>query len=127
MENATKALLIAGGILLSLIIISSLLFMVRHLRRIRQAEAQKIETEQLQKFNQEYEVYNKKLMYGAEVLSVINKIDNYNRKNPQFSISWTVNGTASINDIGKTEIYKCTSLQYSRQTGRVNGMAFEKN
>ena len=42
MENATKALLIAAGVLLSLIIISSLLFGVRNIRKIKQEEANKI-------------------------------------------------------------------------------------
>ena len=78
MENASKALLIAGGILFALLIITVLLYMNQNIITIRQTEQEKIEVEQLQKFNQEYEVYNKKLMYGAEVMSLINKMKNNN-------------------------------------------------
>lgn len=129
MENASKALMIAGGILIALIVITLFLYMLGNIRTIRQAEEQKIRTEQLQKFNEQYEAYNKKLMYGAEVLSVINKMDDNNKKyknNTEFQITWELADDELIGNIEKTDVYSCTDIKYSSQTGRVIKMTFKK-
>ena len=128
MENASKALLIAGGILFALLIITVLLYMNQNIITVRQTEQEKIEIEQLQKFNQEYEVYNKKLMYGAEVMSLINKMKNNNEKykgNSNYQMSYTLSGFTE-NNIEKTGVYTCTDIQYSTETGRVKSMTFTK-
>ena len=73
MENASKALIIAGGILLAIITLSVLVYSYNHIT-IYQDEKEKNELqEQITKYNAEYEGYNKKVMYGADVISVLNK------------------------------------------------------
>lgn len=129
MENASKALLIAGGILLALIIITTFVYLVGHVKTIKQVEATKAEVAQLQKFNQEYEAYNKKLMYGAEVHSVINKIKDNNKKyaeNINFQITYVLEDFTE-EEIEKTSIYTCTAINYSDSTGRVSSMSFKKH
>jgi len=77
MENASKAILIAGGILFAMIIVALLLYLFNSMNLMGQADEDRKAAQQLAKFNAEYEAYNKKLMYGTDVITVINKaIDN---------------------------------------------------
>ncbi len=77
MENASKALLIAGGILLAMLTIATLVLLKNNLQELKTAESEKKYQDQLTAFNMEYEAYHKNIMYGTDVISVINKaIDN---------------------------------------------------
>ncbi|MBQ3145315.1 MAG: hypothetical protein IJB90_01855 [Clostridia bacterium] len=78
MENAAKALVIAGGILLAIMTLSLLVYMTGVTSRMAQAQDEKKEAEQLVAFNMEYEAYNKRRMYGVDVMTVVNKAINYN-------------------------------------------------
>ena len=77
MENASKALIIAGGILLGMLTISVFYFMFSRLSEYQSIAQTDYTQEELIAFNQGFESYNKKLMYGSDVISVINKaVDN---------------------------------------------------
>lgn len=77
MENATKALLIAGGVLIGVMLIAVLVYMVSNLSTISNSQEQAREAEQLQEFNKIYESYQKKKLRGSEVISLVNRsIDN---------------------------------------------------
>ncbi len=78
MENASKALTIAGTILISLIVISALIFMFREIRGIKTQNALNQKTQSIIEFNKSYESYNKNL-YGSELLSLANKMSDYNK------------------------------------------------
>lgn len=78
MENASKALLIAGGVLLAMMIISVMLYMSTKITEMGEAQNNRKAAEQLAAFNAEYEAYNKKLLYGTDVISVINKAIEHN-------------------------------------------------
>lgn len=78
MENATKALLIAGGILLALITLSILVYSYNQLNWFQNLNKDSKEVELTEKYNAEYEVYNKKIMYGTELISIINKANSHN-------------------------------------------------
>lgn len=77
MENASKALIMAGSVLLALLIIGSLVFMFSSLRSLKTAETDSEEDVQLAKFNQKMELYNRDL-YGPELISLANLIADYN-------------------------------------------------
>lgn len=80
MENASKALIIAGGILIGLITISVLFFMFNRISELAGITSENTQQEELLAFNKGFEAYNKKLMYGVDVITVINKaIDNNKR------------------------------------------------
>lgn len=80
MENASKAVVIAGGILIGIITISILFFMFSNVQKLVSSTSDNYAQEELLEYNKGFEVYNKKIMYGADVLSVINKaIDNNKR------------------------------------------------
>lgn len=79
MENAAKALIIAGGILLAIMTLTLLVYGITSTSRIEQAKAESEKIQEITNFNMEYEAYNKKRMYGIDVISVINKAINHNK------------------------------------------------
>ena len=81
MENASKALAIAGSILLSIMIIATLLYMVNNIREVKNQEDEQLKQQQILEFNKEYESYEKNLMRGTDVITVINKANNSNLQN----------------------------------------------
>lgn len=134
MENAAKALLIAGGILLALMTLSLIVYVSTSTTRMAEAQDAKKAAEELAAFNASYEAYNKRLMYGTDVISVWNKANNYNEKG-ESSISIKIydkNGDV-INNISyekdfKNKIFECTNSTYDSDTGRISQMEFkEKN
>lgn len=80
MENASKALIIAGSVLLSLLIIGALVFMLNSLSDLKQTEATSGEVEKLAEYNKQMENFNRDGLYGSEILSLANLIDDYNKK-----------------------------------------------
>lgn len=77
--NMSKALMMSAGVLMAVIIISTLTFFFRKLTPFQQ-QIEDIEAfEQTAEFNKQYEVYNKSLMLGVDLISVINKAANNNK------------------------------------------------
>lgn len=98
MENAAKALTIAGGILIALMIIALLIYMVQTIGNVREQENVKQRQEQILAFNKEYESFDKTLMRGTDVITVINKANNNNSKNsddPDMQINSAITITKS--------------------------------
>lgn len=79
MENAAKALMIAGGILLAILTITLLVYMMNAASSMAEAQDAKTLSEQIAAFNREYDSYNKRIMYGTDVITVINKAINHNQ------------------------------------------------
>lgn len=80
MENASKALIIAGGILLSMIVISLFFYMFGNMSTLVQRTEKDTTQEETVDFNKGFEAYNKKIMYGADIISVFNKATDNNIK-----------------------------------------------
>ena len=94
MENATKALVIAANVLLAVMILSLVVYFYGTWRQLPQEEDQARLVRQAQAFNKEYEAYDKKIMYGADVISAINKAISNNEKYIQGSrLSGTLSST----------------------------------
>lgn len=79
MENASKALLMAGGVLIALFTATLLVYLSTSSSRIANAYQQKQEKEQIRAFNKEYEAYDKTRMYGTDIITVVNKAINHNK------------------------------------------------
>lgn len=84
MENAAKALTIAGGVLLAVIILALLVYTIGRMSSIPKQQEYAQEIEQLSKFNQQFEVYDKSLMYGVDVVSCLNKVIDNNSKSEKY-------------------------------------------
>ena len=130
MENASKALLIAGGILIALVLIVLFINMYGRVSNIRNEQEKQQEAEQLAAFNAGFEAYNKRVMYGADVITLINKA----KESKQYTI--TVNAPAEFNKLSSltdeqkkeltTILYKCTEMKYDSKTGRINYIKIER-
>lgn len=104
MENAAKALLIAGGVLLAIITISLFVYMITATSRMAQAQDEKTALEQLVAFNNQYEAYNKRVMYGTDVITVVNKAIVHNEKMLASKVEdpYYINITIGVNEDFKT-------------------------
>lgn len=79
MENASKALIFAGTILISLMVISALVFAYRDLTSVKRQETENQKVEEIAEFNKSFESYEKDLN-GTQMFSLANKIADYNTK-----------------------------------------------
>ena len=75
MENASKALLMAGGILIAILIIGALLLMVTQIGDYQKTKDSGAKATQIAKFNSDFERYlDDKGIKGTDIVSLINKI-----------------------------------------------------
>lgn len=93
MENATKALLISGGVLIAIIILTVLVKTYSKIGMFQKQQLSKEEAEQIEEFNKDYTKYAGQYVYGTEVITIINKTVDYNKrtgKNITVNIKFTV-------------------------------------
>lgn len=85
MENASKALMIAGAILIAMIVISLFYYAFGQIGSFMQATEEDSTQKEISAVNTSFEAYNKKVMYGVDIISVINKaIDNNKRYDVEY-------------------------------------------
>lgn len=82
MENASKALLMAGGVLIALLIVTGLIVMWTQISDFYKSGSDTDKEEQLVKFNQQYATYDRDNVLGSDVITVINKANDYNKLRP---------------------------------------------
>lgn len=144
MENASKALLMAGGLFLALLILSTMMYMSSSISGIAKAQDDKKAAEQLAAFNAQYEAYNKKLMYGTDIVTVVNKAKEDEIKIEIVDDSTTYSSTHDLTNYinslksnlkGLTtgessyeglKIFECTDVGYDENTGKINYMKFNR-
>lgn len=80
MENASKALLIAGGILILIILVSLVLLVKGNISNYYASEEELKMTEDKTKFNEQFTRYNRNDVAGYELISLSNKIIDYNER-----------------------------------------------
>lgn len=104
MENASKALVMAGGILLSLMIIGALILMFTNLTNYQNANVEDTRVKQRVEFNQQFETYDRKNVRGNDLYTLLNKVIDYNRRK-------TTEGTDS--DEGQYIAYKPMTVKFT--------------
>ena len=80
MENATKALLMVAGVFFALLIITVSILVYRQISDYYKSQDITKQTEQLATFNKQYSAYNREDVRGSELLSLINKIIDFNAR-----------------------------------------------
>lgn len=81
MENASKALLMAGGILIALLVIGALVLMFNQIGAYGKSQEEMKKNSQLAEFNLDFERYmDDKGIDGTDIISLINKVIDYNNK-----------------------------------------------
>lgn len=80
MENASKALIMAGSVLIALMIIGALLLMINNLSSYQESDTVTTREAQVIDFNNQYETYNRKNVRGSDLYSLLNRAVDYNRR-----------------------------------------------
>ena len=80
MENASKALIMAGSVLIAIVIIGALVLMFNNLNNYQQVNTQGDRDAQVVEFNNQYETYNRKNVRGSDLYSLLNRVVDYNRR-----------------------------------------------
>lgn len=126
MENASKALLIAGGVLIAILIVSVLVVTINIINSNQKAKEQALVTEQLVEFNQKYEAYNKKALRGTDIITLKNMAES---EGGTVTVTVkTADGTKIIDvsiETNKTAIFECTNVEYNNN-GRISALTFQK-
>ena len=80
MENASKALIMAAGILIALIILGALILMFSNLSNYQDTNIQTDREAQIVEFNNQYVTYDRNDVRGNELISLLNKVVDYNSR-----------------------------------------------
>ena len=80
MENASKALLMAAGVLITLIIIGAFMLMMSNLTDYQQKSYQSKVDAQTLEFNNQYVTFARDNIRGNDMISLMNKIVDYNTR-----------------------------------------------
>lgn len=91
MENASKALVMAGGVLISIIIISMLMLVINNLTNYQEANTTMDKSNKIAQFNNEYLPYDKDDIRGNELVTLANKVLDYNIRRTQYGSTKTYN------------------------------------
>lgn len=82
MENASKALYMAGGILIAIVIASIMVYIFYRGSLLSYEFDSKLSDEELQAYNAEFEKYvNKETILAQDIISIINRAHSINQKN----------------------------------------------
>ena len=149
MENAAKALLIAGGVLLALLVISSLVMLFTNLQDYQnKTDASVLET-QIANYNNQFSLYNRDGLTLMELKSIYNKIESNNKEHPEFEIESNIlDSSAKIINQPSLSIcdyylkpdfktipedhkiikrFKCIGIEYKGRDGRISRIDFKDN
>ena len=137
MENASKALIMAGGILIAMLIIGSLVLLFTSLADYQNNESINAKQSQVAEFNNQYEPFNKDNLTLNELKSIYNKIISNNKKYPEYEIETNIeeiyrniatddftNNKIVSEDDKQTKIFKCTGIKYEGIDGRISAIYF---
>ena len=78
MENASKALLMAGGVLLAMMVIAFALFAWGKFGEFYDSKDELKDVEDVAKFNEQFTAYQRNDVHGYELISLANKVADYN-------------------------------------------------
>ena len=78
MENASKALIMAGGMLLAILIVSLLVYAWSLFSKYQSSQDDLVNIEDTAKFNEQFTNYQRDNVKGYDILSLANKVTDYN-------------------------------------------------
>ena len=79
MENASKALIIAGSVLMAMMIIGAMVLMYNQISSIEQIKTENANIKKMQDYSKRFEEYNRTI-YGSELFSLANLQEDYNKR-----------------------------------------------
>ena len=152
MENASKALIIAGGMLIAMLIVGLLVWGFGRIRETQQTQVDQESIQEITDFNERFEAYNRTTVRGYQMISLANLVYDTNsrfteadRYNP---VTVTVDGLSSADATNedlvtyiqtnydrmnsnqknalKELVFECTGVEYDTQNSRVLHMTFRR-
>lgn len=98
MENASKALVMAGGVLIAILVVSALLLMINQIGDYEKAQTGNVKDSQLAQFNYDFERYtDDNGITGADIITIINKIADFNNKEGvSNSVNYDINMSVTV-------------------------------
>lgn len=135
MENATKALLIAGTVLIAIIMVSVAVYLYSLYSDQAEQYSETITATELQKFNSKFDVYvGRENITAQEIVSVVNLAKEYDNQIQIYLQSTRLQFTSSTpEDFIKTnqkELFSCTwstSNPTYDSNGKIIKLTFKKD
>ena len=123
MENASKALIIAGGVLITMLVISLAFYMFTTARGFSNASEQRVTMSQIESFNRFFENYPEEVT-GLDVYNIIGKIEDI--RNDAYSVADAPSYSgANKADVTSTKAQKEKKYKYSIRKYGNNGAVSE--
>ena len=91
MENASKALIMAGSVLMAILVISILVFGYNRISHIEQTKDDSEEVDKMQEYMMRFEQFNRgkdNPLYGSELLSLANLQEDYNKSDARVDVGY---------------------------------------
>ena len=79
-ENVAKALLIAAGILITVMLLSIIVLGYNQISNFYNTQSEKTRNEQLAEFNEQFLNYQRNDLRGTDVITLVNKVIDYNER-----------------------------------------------
>lgn len=120
MENATKALLIAGGVLIAIIIMSVMVITFQKTGNVSKTYDKTIDQEEISKFNENFTRYLGKELSIQQAITITNFAN---------SNGVTVSGSVSTSDVNGETLknkYELTNTKYNSETGYIESITLSK-
>ena len=123
--SLSKALIMVAGVLVAMIVAAFMAYSFRKIGEWASAENDAILVEQVDKFNKEFEAYDKDLMYGVDVISCLNKAKSNNdallgkyaeKVDDSYAVTVTVNLKSS--SLGKAELEESLTVYYQNDSSK---------
>lgn len=141
MENASKALLIAAGILMAMLILSIAVFLFAHYAKIGEEYEQAQIVKEVEKFNNNFTRFEgREDITAQEIVTLYNFVQEYNQENaagitiiggptsPDKTIEFLINNSTDVS--GNIISFECAPIgedDYDAETGLITTITFNKN
>ncbi len=127
MENASKALLIAGVALIAILILSIAIYLFTLYSNQAKEYNDIISGTELQKFNSKFDVYiGRDDITAQEIASVFNLAKEY-QGSVEIQINKTFSGTEEFVKEFFNSTFSCTDSVYDNNTGKIVKLVFKEN
>ena len=152
MENASKALIIAGGMLIAMLIVGLLVWGFGRIRKTQQTQVDQESIQEITDFNERFEAYNRTTVRGYQMISLANLVYDTNSRYTEADgynpVTVTVDGLSSADATNedlvtyiqtnydrmnsnqknalKELVFECTGVEYDTQNSRVLNMTFRR-
>lgn len=123
MDNASKALVMVGAILIAVMLISLGVFLFTYARDQAEGQTQVMDATVVAAFNEQFLSYCGKDIRGTSVKSLIGKVQASNAQNPDFPVTTT--GVTKASDVDSDATY--TVVEDYDTDGHIKDLKITKN